>query len=64
MLANRRTAPPKGICGGEDAKPGRNWVERTDGTREKLPACAAADMQTGDRMIIHTPGGAGYGRKS
>ncbi len=64
MLANRRTAPPKGICGGEDAKPGRNWVERTDGTFEELPACAAADMQTGDRMIIHTPGGAGYGRKS
>ncbi|GAA4716897.1 hydantoinase B/oxoprolinase family protein [Sphingomonas lutea] len=64
MLANRRRVAPKGIHGGEDAAPGRNWVERADGLVEELSATAAADMQTGDLFVIHTPGGGGYGRKA
>jgi len=62
MLANRRNVPPKGIAGGEDAKPGRNWVERADGTREELSATASAQMGQGDVFVILTPGGGGFGK--
>jgi 5-oxoprolinase (ATP-hydrolysing) len=61
ILANRRAVPPSGLAGGGDAKPGRNWVERTDGTRETLSATGAAEMLEGDRFVIETPGGGGYG---
>ena len=61
ILANRRRVPPRGIEGGADAQPGRNWVERTDGTVEMLSATASAEMQPGDRFVIETPGGGGYG---
>ena len=61
MLANRRRVAPKGLAGGEDALPGRNWVERVDGTIEGLTATDAAEMQPGDRFVIETPGGGGFG---
>ena len=62
MLANRRMVAPRGIAGGGDAQPGRNWVERKDGTREELSATASAEMQPGDTFVILTPGGGGYGK--
>jgi 5-oxoprolinase (ATP-hydrolysing) len=61
MLANRRRVAPRGIEGGGDAKPGRNWVERADGSIEELTATDSAEMQAGDRFVIETPGGGGYG---
>ncbi|MCA0909700.1 hydantoinase B/oxoprolinase family protein [Qipengyuania gaetbuli] len=63
MLANRRTIAPRGICGGGDAQPGRNWVERTDGRIEELGATGHAEMQPGDAFVILTPGGGGYGEE-
>jgi 5-oxoprolinase (ATP-hydrolysing) len=62
ILANRRRVPPKGIEGGGDAQLGRNWVERADGSAEMLSATAHADVGPGDRFVIETPGGAGYGK--
>jgi len=61
ILANRRRIAPGGIMGGTDAQPGRNWVERTDGSVEMLSATASADLDAGDRFVIETPGGGGYG---
>jgi 5-oxoprolinase (ATP-hydrolysing) len=61
MLANRRRVAPKGLAGGSDALPGRNWVERVDGSIEELTATDAAEMQISDRYVIETPGGGGYG---
>ncbi|WP_217906706.1 hydantoinase B/oxoprolinase family protein [Qipengyuania atrilutea] len=61
MLANRRAVAPKGICGGGDAQPGRNWVERADGSRKELGATGSAEMKPGDTFVILTPGGGGYG---
>jgi len=63
MLANRRRVAPKGLAGGGDALPGRNWVERIDGTIEELTATDAAEMQAGDRFVIETPGGGGFGAR-
>ncbi|NUT00210.1 MAG: 5-oxoprolinase [Sphingomonas sp.] len=61
MLANRRRIAPKGLAGGGDALPGRNWVERADGRNEELTATDFAEMQAGDRFVIETPGGGGFG---
>jgi 5-oxoprolinase (ATP-hydrolysing) len=61
MLANRRAIAPRGIAGGGDAAPGRNWVERADGSREDLGATASAEMQPGDTFVVLTPGGGGFG---
>ena len=61
ILANRRRVPPRGIAGGGDAEPGRNWVERADGSIEFLEACGSAEMAAGDRFVIETPGGGGFG---
>jgi 5-oxoprolinase (ATP-hydrolysing) len=62
MLANRRKLAPRGIAGGGDALPGRNWVERADGTIEMLGATASAEMNVGDQFVIETPGGGGFGK--
>lgn len=61
ILANRREVPPRGICGGSDAAPGVNWIDRADGVRLNLGATGSADMQPGDTFVILTPGGGGYG---
>ena len=63
ILANRRRVPPRGIHGGADAQPGRNWVERTDGRVEMLSASASAEVGPGDRFVVETPGGGGFGRR-
>jgi 5-oxoprolinase (ATP-hydrolysing) len=62
ILANRRQIAPKGLAGGEDAAPGRNWVERAGGRIEMLAATGSADLAAGDAFVIETPGGGGYGK--
>ncbi|NIJ39347.1 5-oxoprolinase (ATP-hydrolysing) [Sphingopyxis panaciterrae] len=62
ILANRRRIAPAGLAGGEDAAPGRNWVERADGSVEILAATGSAELAAGDAFVIETPGGGGYGR--
>jgi 5-oxoprolinase (ATP-hydrolysing) len=61
ILANRRKVAPRGLNGGGDAKPGRNWVERNNGSVEELTATDWADVDAGDRFVIETPGGGGFG---
>ncbi|HYC94128.1 MAG TPA: hydantoinase B/oxoprolinase family protein, partial [Sphingomicrobium sp.] len=61
ILANRRRIPPRGLNGGGDALPGRNWVERVDGSIEELTATDWADVDVGDQFVIETPGGGGFG---
>ena len=62
ILANRRKVAPCGLAGGADGAPGRNWVERADGTIETLGATGSADLAAGDAFVIETPGGGGYGK--
>jgi len=62
ILANRRQIAPSGLAGGEDAAPGRNWVERADGRVERLAATGSANLEAGDAFVIETPGGGGYGK--
>ena len=64
ILANRRRIAPKGIKGGDDAAPGRNWIERANGSMENLGATGSADVEPGDAFVIETPGGGGFGSKA
>jgi len=61
ILSNRRRVAPKGLAGGSDAAAGVNRVVRADGNEEVLSATASAQMEPGDRFVILTPGGGGYG---
>jgi 5-oxoprolinase (ATP-hydrolysing) len=63
ILANRRKVAPRGLAGGGDALPGRNWVERRDGRVEMLSATQSAEMAPGDCFVIETPGGGGFGEE-
>ena len=62
ILANHRIVPPYGMAGGDEGAVGRNWVERTDGSREELTATDLRQMAPGDVFVIETPGGGGFGR--
>ena len=61
ILANRRRVPPAGSRAARDAEAGRNWVERIDGTVVMLSATDSAEVRPGDRFVIETPGGGGFG---
>ncbi|TAD88749.1 MAG: 5-oxoprolinase [Alphaproteobacteria bacterium] len=61
LLSNNRRIAPFGLAGGESGQPGRAWIERADGTRHPLGATDHSDMAVGDRLIVETPGGGGYG---
>jgi 5-oxoprolinase (ATP-hydrolysing) len=37
-------------------------VLRADGRAEELAATATVDLDRGDRFVIETPGGGGYGQ--
>ena len=64
ILSNRRRVPPFGLAGGADGAPGRNRVERADGSVERLGATATVALAPGDVFVIETPGGGGYGPAS
>ena len=40
---------------------GRNWVERSNGSREEFGATFQVEMNHDDVFVIETPGGGGYG---
>ena len=61
MLANHRRVAPFGVAGGKPGALGRNWVERTDGSRVEFGATCAVEMGAGDVFVIETPGGGGFG---
>jgi 5-oxoprolinase (ATP-hydrolysing) len=61
VLANRRQVPPFGLDGGSPGAPGRNSLERADGTVEALNSTDRRDLDPGDVLVIETPGGGGFG---
>ncbi len=62
IVASRRNVAPHGLHGGADGAPGRQWVERVDGTMTPIPGNAgAADLAVGDVLVLETPGGGGWG---
>jgi len=61
ILSGHRLVRPHGMAGGEAGLPGRNYVERADGSRTELGPFDQTEMAAGDIFVIETPGGGGYG---
>lgn len=60
-LSGHRRVPPYGLAGGAPGSLGRNRVHRADGSVVELAGCDSVELQPGDILEIHTPGGGGYG---
>ncbi|MEO7206012.1 MAG: hydantoinase B/oxoprolinase family protein [Steroidobacteraceae bacterium] len=64
ILSNGRIVGAFGMAGGEAGAVGENYIERAGGRREKLAHSGQAEVDVGDVMVVCTPGGGGYGRRS
>jgi len=63
ILSSRRRVAPFGLAGGDAGQPGANRLLRRDGSIELLGGTAEVTVNAGDRIVIETPGGGGYGRR-
>jgi len=61
VLTQHREVAPYGLAGGGAGAKGKQWVIRAGGLREPMAGIDQAQLQTGDEVEIHTPGGGGYG---
>jgi 5-oxoprolinase (ATP-hydrolysing) len=61
MLTSHRVIPPFGLEGGQAGQCGRNYVIRAGGVEESLRGNDEASLDPGDRLVIETPGGGGFG---
>ena len=61
ILSNRRRVPPYGAAGGGAGAPGATRVERADGRVELLASTQVVRLDTGDAVVVETPGGGGWG---
>lgn len=61
LLTGYRQIAPFGLTGGCSGECGRNWVERASGQHEALEGCAEVSLGAGDRLVIETPTGGGFG---
>lgn len=63
FLTQRRRRSPSGGAGGEGGNPGRQLLVRSGQEPEALPEICSLEVQPGDRIVIETPGGGGWGEK-
>ncbi|KAI1387841.1 Hydantoinase B/oxoprolinase-domain-containing protein [Hypoxylon trugodes] len=64
MISERRVSRPYGLHGGEDGAPGENLIIRKTGEKERLVSLGPrglVKLQAGERFIIKSPGGGGWG---
>ncbi len=61
LLTQHRVERPYGIEGGEPGEPGRQTLVRATGQTEPLPSVAGCEVAPGDRLVLETPGGGGWG---
>ncbi|MDP9495896.1 MAG: hydantoinase B/oxoprolinase family protein [Actinomycetota bacterium] len=60
LMGERRRNRPWGLAGGEPGEPGEDWLVR-DGERTRLPGKTTIEVEPGDRLVVLTPGGGGWG---
>ncbi len=61
VIGERRLRGARGAQGGADGAPGTQRLERADGGAEVLPGKATRTLAAGDRLVVETPGGGGWG---
>ncbi|MGJ3240148.1 MAG: hydantoinase B/oxoprolinase family protein [Anaerolineae bacterium] len=60
--SERRTHAPYGLEGGEAGAIGRNRLKRKGQRLQRIGGKHSAQVSAGDRIIIETPGGGGWGK--
>ena len=63
LLTQHRVEAPYGMEGGEPGQPGRQRLVRASGEVEELASIDGREVGPGDRLILETPGGGGWGRQ-
>jgi len=61
LLSQHRQQRPYGMAGGQSGRPGEQYLLRADGKVEPLGGIDGCEVETGDRLILKTPGGGGWG---
>ncbi|MGE3984060.1 MAG: hydantoinase B/oxoprolinase family protein, partial [Dehalococcoidia bacterium] len=61
LVSERRRFQPWGVHGGDPGRSGANRLVRADGTQQPLTAKAMLAVEPGDRLVVETPGGGGWG---
>jgi N-methylhydantoinase B/oxoprolinase/acetone carboxylase alpha subunit len=61
ILSERRRFPPYGLAGGKPGKTGKNILVR-NGVEKDLGGKVSFRVKAGDKVIVETPGGGGYGK--
>ncbi|MEZ5333565.1 MAG: hydantoinase B/oxoprolinase family protein [Thermoanaerobaculia bacterium] len=61
LLTQHRREGPIGMAGGAPGAPGRQTLVRADGSRETLGSIDGRSVRRGDRLVLETPGGGGWG---
>jgi N-methylhydantoinase B len=61
LMGERRVVPPWGLAGGAPGACGEDWLVRAGATPERLPGKTTFEVIPGDRLLVRTPGGAGWG---
>jgi 5-oxoprolinase (ATP-hydrolysing) len=61
ILSERRTLRPSGMDGGEPGMTGKNLIVKKGGVVLNIGAKRSGSLDVGERLVIETPGGGGYG---
>jgi 5-oxoprolinase (ATP-hydrolysing) len=61
VLTQHRVEQPYGVKGGKPGKKGEQYIVRKNGTKDTLKAIDGTVVYCGDKIIIKTPGGGGWG---
>ncbi|KAH8704894.1 putative 5-oxoprolinase [Talaromyces proteolyticus] len=65
ILSERRTFAPYGMECGSDGQRGRNiWIGKKSKLKISIGGKNTINVEPGDRIVIETPGGGGYGEKN
>jgi N-methylhydantoinase B len=61
LLADRRSRGPYGLQGGADGAAGASRVIHSDGAEQLLAGKTSVRLRKGDRVLVESPGGGGWG---
>ncbi|TAH21146.1 MAG: 5-oxoprolinase [Cytophagales bacterium] len=63
VLTQHRKIAPYGLGGGGSGEVGKQYIVRKNGQIELLRGLDKKEMESGDRIIMETPGGGGFGQR-